>query len=79
MRRSNPIRIVACLLALLSLQLGQDIFVSKPQGGKSEKEVRQMCFSSRKTRFLDSFKLVFALFFCLKPELLEATGVSLIA
>lgn len=32
MRGSNPIRTVGGLLAVLSLQLGQDIFENKPQG-----------------------------------------------
>lgn len=64
----------ACLLALLSLELGQDIFVSTLQGRKRVEEVSQTHFSNSKIDFLDSFELVLALFFCLKPELTQTTA-----
>lgn len=46
MRRPNPISILACMLALLSLQLGQDIFVWELRRGERVKEVRETCFNN---------------------------------
>lgn len=51
---------VACWIALLSLQLGQDIFVSKPQGRKRLKEV---CQEWQKNRRWDSIEIELAFFF----------------
>lgn len=46
MRRLNPISIVACMLVFLSLQLGQDIFVSELHRVERVKEVWETCFNS---------------------------------
>lgn len=64
-RRSNPIRTVARLSTCLSLQLGQDIFVSKEESKRGVPVVG-------KNRLSDTIGLWFVLLFYLKPKLLLA-------